>query len=258
MLFNKMISTIKLRPNVASKSAPAQADDRWSSISPSPAAMGKLRIDLAWWERFSPHDRLLIGRNYLIAKRIMDLLLVILTSPAILFLIALCAILIKLESPKGPVFFLQQRTGKDGRRFKMYKFRTMVPNAEALKKQYAYLNELAWPDFKITNDPRITKMGRFLRKTSLDELPQIINIWLGDMSLVGPRPTSFTVDTYDRWHTVRLEAVPGLTGLWQVIGRAELEFDDRVRLDFAYLERRCLTLDFLILLYTVGAVFRGK
>ena len=114
------------------------------------------------------------------------------------------------------------------------------------------------PDFKITNDPRITKIGRLLRKTSLDELPQVINILRGDMSLVGPRPTSFSVETYELWHTVRLDATPGLTGLWQVTGRGEIEFDDRVRLDYAYLQRRCITLDLLILFYTVGAVFQGK
>ena len=192
------------------------------------------------------------------AKRVLDLLFILMASPCLFFLLAFCALLIKLESPSGPIFFVQQRTGKDGRRFAMYKFRTMVPDAEALKQTYAELNELAWPDFKITNDPRITKIGRLLRKTSLDELPQVINILRGDMSLVGPRPTSFPVETYELWHTVRLDATPGLTGLWQVTGRGEIEFDDRVRLDYTYLQRRCITLDLLILFYTVGAVFHGK
>ena len=140
----------------------------------------------------------------------------------------------------------------------MYKFRSMVPNAEALKEKYAHLNELQWPDFKITNDPRITKIGRVLRKTSLDELPQLINVLKGDMSLVGPRPTSFGAETYKLWHTERLDVTPGLTGLWQIIGRASMEFDDRLRLDIAYIERRSLWMDINILFFTVFAVFKGR
>ncbi|MBC8506499.1 MAG: sugar transferase, partial [Chloroflexi bacterium] len=121
----------------------------------------------------------------------MDLSIVILSSPVWLFVLGLCALLIKLEEKGGNVIFYQERTGKGGRRFRMYKFRTMVMNAEEMKTKLAHLNELQWPDFKITDDPRITKIGRFLRKTSLDELPQILNILIGEMSLVGPRPTSF-------------------------------------------------------------------
>jgi lipopolysaccharide/colanic/teichoic acid biosynthesis glycosyltransferase len=140
----------------------------------------------------------------------------------------------------------------------MYKFRSMVPDAEALKEKYAHLNELQWPDFKITNDPRITKVGKVLRKTSLDELPQLINVLKGEMSLVGPRPTSFGAETYKLWHTERLDVMPGLTGLWQIIGRAQLEFDDRLRLDIAYIERRSLWMDISILFHTVFAVFKGR
>ena len=150
------------------------------------------------------------------------------------------------------------RTGKGGRRFRMLKFRTMVPNAEVLKKELAHLNELQWPDFKITNDPRITRVGRILRKTSLDELPQLINVIRGEMSLVGPRPTSFAADTYDLWHTERLDVKPGLTGLWQIIGRGEMEFDERVRLDIEYIQRRCLRLDMQILAMTVLAVVQQR
>jgi lipopolysaccharide/colanic/teichoic acid biosynthesis glycosyltransferase len=134
----------------------------------------------------------------------------------------------------------------------------MVPNAEELKVKYAHLNELQWPDFKITNDPRVTKVGRILRKTSLDELPQLINVLRGEMSLVGPRPTSFGAETYQLWHTERLDVVPGLTGLWQVVGRAQLEFDDRLRLDIAYIERRSIWLDINILIMTIGAVFTQR
>ena len=112
--------------------------------------------------------------------------------------------------------------------------------------------------FKITNDPRITRVGRFLRKTSLDEIPQFFNILKGEMSLVGPRPTSFGPETYKLWHTSRLDVMPGLTGLWQIMGRAQLEFDDRLRLDIAYIERASLWLDFNILLRTVAAVFESR
>jgi lipopolysaccharide/colanic/teichoic acid biosynthesis glycosyltransferase len=188
----------------------------------------------------------------------MDLALVMFILPVVTFMFLLCALLIKLESPGGPVMFVQKRTGKDGRRFDMYKFRTMVPNAEELKKELAHLNELQWPDFKITNDPRITRVGRFLRKTSLDELPQLINVISGDMSLVGPRPTSFAAETYTLWQTVRLDVQPGLTGLWQLYGRAEIEFVDRVLIDTLYIERRCLWLDIQIIMRTIPAVLKQR
>ena len=134
----------------------------------------------------------------------------------------------------------------------------MVRNAEELKQQYAHLNELTYPDFKISNDPRITRVGRILRKTSLDELPQLFNILRGDMSWVGPRPTSFSAKTYKLWHTARLEMKPGLTGLWQVSGRNELDFDDRLRLDIAYLRNRCVWLDLKIMFRTISCVFTGR
>jgi lipopolysaccharide/colanic/teichoic acid biosynthesis glycosyltransferase len=168
-----------------------------------------------------------------------------------------CAVLIWLNDP-GPILFRQERTGKGGRRFTMFKFRTMVTNAEELKVKYAHLNEHTWPDFKITDDPRVTKIGRFLRKTSLDELPQILNVMLGDMSLVGPRPTSFEASTYDLWHTERLEVLPGITGLWQVNGRSTLDFDERLVLDIAYIENQSLWLDIYILFRTVTAVFNRR
>jgi len=208
-----------------------------------------------WWEVLDPDKRLLTGKAYLIAKRGLDITLILLSLPFILPLLFLCALLIKLESPGGRVLFRQRRTGVNGKTFDMLKFRTMVPNAEELKKKLAHLNELRWPDFKITNDPRITRMGRFLRKTSLDEVPQLLNVLRGEMSLVGPRPTSFSSDTYDLWHTERLDVLPGITGLWQITGRGSMEFDERVRLDIAYIERRCLWLDIQILLRTVFVAF---
>ena len=211
-----------------------------------------------WIKRFDPNKRFLKGEAYLLAKRIMDLFLVLVTMPLWLPLNGIIALIIRITSPGEPALFKQLRTGKGGRRFYMYKFRTMVPNAEELKPQYAHLNELQWPDFKITNDPRITPVGKFLRKTSLDEIPQFFNILKGEMSLVGPRPTSFGPETYELWQTSRLDVMPGLTGLWQIMGRAQLEFDDRLRLDIAYIERASLWLDINILLRTVLAVFESR
>ena len=195
--------------------------------------------------------------HYARCKRAMDLTLSLLSLPVVLGIIAVCMVLIKIDSP-GPIFFVQSRTGRGGRRFRMYKMRTMFRNAEELKSKYMHLNELAWPDFKITNDPRMTRAGRFLRKTSLDELPQLLNVLKGDMSLVGPRPTSFSSVTYSLWHTARLEVKPGLTGLWQVSGRNELEFNERVRLDIAYERHRSLWLDTRIILRTVVCIFTQR
>ena len=219
---------------------------------------GRPAYSLEWIERYRPERHWLRGRSYRRAKRMMDLALSLLAMPIVLPLFVIIALAIKIESPGGPVIFTQNRTGKSGRRFQMYKFRTMVPNAEELKKQLAHLNELQWPDFKITNDPRVTRVGKFLRKTSLDELPQIINVIRGDMSLVGPRPTSFDASTYQLWQTARLDVKPGLTGLWQVYGRGNTEFDERLRLDILYIEHRCLGLDIEILVRTVLAVFQGR
>jgi lipopolysaccharide/colanic/teichoic acid biosynthesis glycosyltransferase len=225
-------------------------------ISPTVRYLGENRTH--WLERMDPQKRLFNGRTYAFAKRIMDITIVVAALPFLLPFFLLCALLIKLESPGGPIIFTQMRTGKGGRPFRMYKFRTMVPNAEELKFKLAHLNELQWPDFKITNDPRVTKVGRFLRKTSLDELPQLINVIKGEMSLVGPRPTSFSAGTYELWQTERLDVVPGITGLWQLFGRGTVEFDDRLRLDIAYIENRCLWLDIQILFRTIPSVIAQK
>lgn len=213
---------------------------------------------IPWLSKINPDNATFRGQSYRIIKRILDLILIILSSPVWLLLIGLSTVLIKLESPLGPAIFLQQRTGKGGRRFNMIKFRTMVPDAEDLKSDLAHLNELEWPDFKIKNDPRITWIGKILRKTSLDELPQIINVIKGEMSLVGPRPTSFSADTYDLWHTERLDVLPGITGLWQIYGRGESEFDDRLKLDIAYIENRCMWLDIQILARTLTVVLKQR
>ncbi len=211
-----------------------------------------------WLDSFDPQKRTITGDGYLIAKRIMDVTLVLLSMPLWLPVLGLVALAIYITSPGAPVIFKQLRTGKGGRRFHIYKFRTMVPNAEELKSKYAHLNELQWPDFKITDDPRITPLGKFLRKTSLDEMPQLFNVLKGEMSLVGPRPTSFGPETYKLWHTHRLDVTPGITGLWQVFGRAQLEFDDRLRLDIAYIDRASLRLDLYLLFLTVFAVFQQR
>ena len=196
-----------------------------------------------------------VSRRYLIAKRLFDLAVCVLLLPVVLPLFLLSALAIRLDSP-GPVFIKQERTGRDGTPFRMLKFRTMVRNAAELKAQLAHLNVLPPPDFKIPHDPRITRVGKFLRQTSLDELPQLLNVLRGDMSLVGPRPTSFAPTTYELWHTHRLEVTPGITGLWQVKGRNTTTFDERLRLDIEYIEHRSFALDLKILLQTVPSVLR--
>jgi lipopolysaccharide/colanic/teichoic acid biosynthesis glycosyltransferase len=171
-------------------------------------------------------------------------------------LMAILAVAIRLDSP-GPVVFAQLRTGQHGRRFRMLKFRTMVENAEELRADLAHLNVLQPPDFKVPNDPRVTRVGRVLRRSHLDELPQLWNVLVGDMSLVGPRPTSFAADTYRLWHTERLDARPGVTGLWQIRGRHMTEFDERLRLDIRYIDEMSLRTDLRILLLTIRAVLNG-
>src|SRR5919201_4468919 len=189
------------------------------------------------------------GRTYLVTKRIFDFVV----SAVLLFL--LIAVAIYLDTGL-PILLAAERTGRDGKRFRMLKFRTMVANAEELKAELAHLNVLPASDFKIPNDPRITRVGRFLRRTSLDELPQLLNVLAGDMALVGPRPTSFAPSTYRLWHTYRLEVTPGITGLWQVRGRNQTTFDERLRLDIEYIEHRSFGLDLKILLQTVPTVLR--
>jgi lipopolysaccharide/colanic/teichoic acid biosynthesis glycosyltransferase len=195
------------------------------------------------------------SRRYLLLKRTFDVVLCLGLLLVCLPVLALCALAVRLNSP-GPIVFSQLRTGRDGRRFRMYKFRTMVANAEELKASLAHLNVLPAPDFKIPDDPRITRVGKLLRATSLDELPQLFNVLRGDMSLVGPRPTSFAPSTYDTWHTHRLDVPPGLTGLWQVEGRHTMTFDDRLRLDVQYIRRASITYDLVLLARTVRVVAR--
>jgi exopolysaccharide biosynthesis polyprenyl glycosylphosphotransferase len=167
------------------------------------------------------------------------------------------AIIIKLTSP-GPILFGQKRSGLHGRLFTMYKFRSMVNNAEMMKAELAAYNEMSGPVFKMKDDPRVTPFGRFLRKTSIDEFPQLWNVLLGDMSLVGPRPPiPSEVQLYDPWHRRRLSMKPGLTCLWQIGGRNKIGFDQWMKLDLQYIDNWSLWLDFKILLRTIPVVLSG-
>jgi lipopolysaccharide/colanic/teichoic acid biosynthesis glycosyltransferase len=190
----------------------------------------------------------------MLVKRVFDLGVLFAGAPLWLPALLGVALAIKATAPRAPVLFPQWRTGRGGRRFRMYKFRTMVPNAEQRKGDVEHLNQLQWPDFKIEKDPRVTRLGRFLRKSSLDELPQVLNVLRGEMSWVGPRPTSFGAETYEIWQTARLDVLPGVTGLWQVEGRGRTEFDERLRLDMEYIDRRTLWFDLLILFRTAREV----
>lgn len=212
-----------------------------------------------WIRSFDPRKRILTGRGYLVIKRVMDIGVILLASPFWFPLMLFVAFGVFVTS-STPVFFVQSRTGKGGKRFQMYKLRTMVQDAEHLKEKLASVNErgeLAGP-LKLKDDPRVTPYGRFLRKTSLDELPQLINVLLGDMSLVGPRPTSWSPESYKLWHTERLDVLPGITGLWQVFGRGSEDFDDWLRWDIRYLERRSLWLDIMILVKTFTSVISQR
>jgi len=180
------------------------------------------------------------------------LLLIVLAVP-----MALIALAIKLTS-RGPVFFRSMRPGIGGKPFCCLKFRTMVEGAEHLQERLEPHNELAGPLFKMRSDPRVTGVGRFLRRWSLDELPQLFNVLRGQMSLVGPRPLpQRDYERLEDWHRKRYLVLPGMTGLWQVSGRSELDFDELVRLDFLYLERWSVFLDLTIMLKTVPAVVRA-
>ena len=179
-------------------------------------------------------------------------------TPCVLLLAAVIALVVRLDSP-GPVIFRQIRIGRGGQPFTMYKFRTMVQDAEARRGELADRNEADGPLFKMRQDPRVTRVGAFLRRYSLDEWPQLWNILVGDMSWVGPRPpTPDEVARYEPWHRRRLEVTPGLTGLWQVLGRSDTSFDEMVRLDIYYAESWSVGLDLRIILQTVPAVLAGR
>jgi len=195
------------------------------------------------------------GSAYYIAKRWMDVALSFLGLLFLSPLFVALAVLIKLEDPRGAVFFSQTRIGKDGKPFRMYKFRSMVSNAEELLGELLKRNEIRGAMFKMKDDPRITRVGRFIRKTSIDELPQLWNVLKGDMSLVGPRPPlPREVEEYTEYDRQRLAVVPGCTGLWQVSGRNDVGFAEMVELDLQYIGKKSLWMDIKILLKTVWVV----
>ncbi|AVK48665.1 multidrug MFS transporter [Clostridium beijerinckii] len=196
--------------------------------------------------------------KYYFFKRITDILCssfgLLVLSP--IFLIV--GVLIKLES-KGSVIFSQERIGKDGNVFKMYKFRSMVANAEELKDKLCHKNEMSGPMFKMKDDPRVTKIGKFIRKTSIDELPQLFNVLKGDMSLVGPRPSlPKEVEKFDNWMMTRLEVKPGLTCYWQVSGRNDIDFEDWMKLDIKYVRERNTLVDIKLIFKTFFVLFGDK
>ncbi|MDU5110358.1 MAG: sugar transferase [Clostridium sp.] len=195
---------------------------------------------------------------YKISKRLIDIFLsllgIIIVSPIMLIV----AILIKLESA-GPIIFSQKRVGLNGKEFNMFKFRSMVQNAEELKAKLQKQNEMSGPMFKMKEDPRVTKVGRFIRKTSIDELPQLINILKGEMSLVGPRPSlPKEVAKFEPWMLERLNVKPGLTCYWQVSGRNNIDFEDWMKLDIKYVKDRNLWLDIKLIFKTFFVLFGDK
>jgi lipopolysaccharide/colanic/teichoic acid biosynthesis glycosyltransferase len=191
-------------------------------------------------------------------KRALDLILGSLALLVALPLIAVAAVLVKLDSP-GPVFHRAVRVGRGGRKFTFLKLRSMQRDAEELRGLLLHLNEARGPAFKLTNDPRVTRVGRLLRKTSLDELPQLLHVVQGHMSLVGPRPPfPEEVERYEPWMLRRLAVRPGLTCLWQIRGRSDLSFEEWMRLDLEYVDRCSLALDLQILILTVPAVISGR
>ncbi len=199
-----------------------------------------------------------ISRSGRVLKRALDLALILLLSVPTLLVMAVLALIIKLDSP-GPIFYTSPRVGREGRVFNMYKFRSMVTDADEQKESLRELNEADGPLFKIKNDPRQTRTGRLIRRLSLDELPQVFNVLLGQMSLVGPRPPlPEEVALYKPWHHQRLAVVGGMTGLWQVSGRSDLSFDELCLLDIYYIENWTLGSDVRILLQTIPHLLSRK
>lgn len=198
-------------------------------------------------------------RRYLAMKRMMDIIGALVGLIVLLPIFLIVSICIKLEDPKGRIFFQQQRVGKDGEQFDMFKFRSMVCNAEELKACLMQENEASGPAFKMRHDPRVTKVGNFIRRTSIDELPQLINVLKGQMSLVGPRPAlPDEVAQYTLYERQRIYVVPGLTCYWQVSGRGMVSFAEWVEMDLNYIRDRTFWLDVSLILRTVLVLFGSK
>lgn len=198
------------------------------------------------------------SRSYIVAKRFFDILIsglgLLVGSP----FFALISLIIKIEDPKGPIFFSQTRIGKNETQFQMYKFRSMCANAEEKLEELLAQNEIDGAMFKMKEDPRITKVGKFIRRMSIDEFPQLWNVFKGEMSLVGPRPPlPREVSEYTEYDKQRLLVKPGCTGLWQVSGRNKLSFDQMVELDCKYIESASIAKDLKILLRTIKVIFES-
>ncbi len=195
---------------------------------------------------------------YEVIKRLIDVVCSFIGIILLIPLFIIIAIIIKTTS-KGPVFFSQKRVGRYGKTFNIYKFRSMVVNAEELKEKLEKQNEMSGPMFKMKDDPRITKVGKFIRKTSIDELPQLWNVLKGDMSLVGPRPSlPKEVAQFENWMNKRLDVKPGLTCYWQVSGRNNIDFEDWMKLDIKYVNERSTWIDIKLIFKTVFVLFGDK
>lgn len=196
---------------------------------------------------------------YLLSKRVIDVFISLIGIMMLSPLLLVVYLVIKIDDPEGEVIFKQQRVGKGGKLFYMYKFRSMISNAEALKAALLHKNEVTGPAFKMKYDPRVTKVGAFIRKTSIDELPQLLNVLKGEMSLVGPRPPlPDEVEQYTAHELQRISVVPGLTCYWQVSGRSSLGFEEWVELDLKYIEERSLFVDIKLIFRTVFVLFGSK
>ncbi|AIY82326.1 exopolysaccharide biosynthesis polyprenyl glycosylphosphotransferase family protein [Clostridium baratii str. Sullivan] len=206
-------------------------------------------------ERITLHKDHLKMELYYFFKRLIDIIGAFLGLVVLSPIILIISILIKLDS-NGPILFSQDRVGKDKKVFKMYKFRSMVVNAEELKARLKEQNEMSGPMFKMKEDPRVTKIGKFIRKTSIDELPQLINVIKGEMSLVGPRPSlPKEVEQFEPWMMERFQVKPGLTCYWQVYGRNDIDFEDWMKLDIKYVRKRNIFIDLKLIFKTVFVLF---
>ncbi|GGO36193.1 hypothetical protein GCM10010991_29740 [Gemmobacter aquaticus] len=199
----------------------------------------------------SAHQAIQLGRTPDWRFRAFDVTMVILALPFVLPILLILALCVKLDDPSSPVFFTQTRYGRGGRPFRLFKIRTMVPGAEKMKETLVALSEDKGAGFKLENDPRITKPGRWIRKLYLDELPQLLNVLRGDMALVGPRANSYSPDTYEPWQRQRLAVRPGLTGSWQVMLNKPQDFAQRCQIDIEYIRTKSFRGDLGILVQTL-------
>lgn len=232
------------RPGRPTRSEPPLEDSRLSA--PPKAADDERPVVLYETKPLSTHLR-----------RVTDLLVLTLLAPTVVPVVALLALVVKLDSP-GPAFVRISRLGRDGRPFDLFKLRSMTRDADRMKEELRHLNVMPWPDFKIAEDPRVTRVGCILRKHSLDELPQLLNVLRGEMTLIGPRPCSVKLRDYELWQSERLDVTPGLVGSWQAQGRGSADFAARCRLDIRQARSRSIRLDLQLVVATVRSVFASR